>query len=445
MTNSAPKQSGSLGSRTSKRRRGGRKTSKPSGDDEIEFSLDSPNLHRGTPKESSDLEDCDKDSECGGFVTKCRDSAWRKKLQNRVEESGALNESMILDAQSNVEEVLNEDSILNCDEWHDGEIPETVRPPVDIPAPAEELGLPIVYFEHFFSDDLWEAMVNFTNSHSTVASSGTKFVNVDVDELKSFFGIWMYMGVMSAGSTRDYWSTETSVPQVSSVMSYNRFSQIRASLRFYDKAEEDELDQSDRYRKVSFLIDHIRKKCQGLEQETHFSIDEVMVPYKGTFAGGLRQFIKDKPHRFGFKMFALAGVSGIIYDFFFYSGKSTFQNIPMTEQEKQMGFGAQVVSHLVRSLDDPGSCTMTFDNWYTSVKLIQYLKDEFNLLSSGTVRKNRIDNCPLLDKKDLEKRGRGSYDTKVKGDVQLTKWLDSKIVFLASSVVGTQPEGRVER
>lgn len=152
----------------------------------------------------------------------------------------------------------------------------------------------------------------------------------------------------------------------------------------------------------------MRKKCQGLAQETNFSIDEVMVPYKGTFAGGLRQFIKDKPHRFGFKMFALAGVSGIIYDFIFYGGKSTFQNIPFTYKEKQMGFGAQVVSYLVRSLDEPQNCTLTFDNWYTSVKLIQYLKDEFNLSSSGTVRKNRIDHCPLLDKKELEKQGRGS-------------------------------------
>lgn len=107
--------------------------------------------------------------------------------------------------------------------------------------------------------------------------------------MKRFLGVWLSMGVNRMRSTRDYWNVDTNVHQVSSVMTYNRFQSIKASLCFYDKCQEDKLDKADRYAKVRYLIQWMRVKCKQLPQENHFSLDEVMIPYKGKFAGNLKQ------------------------------------------------------------------------------------------------------------------------------------------------------------
>lgn len=46
-----------------------------------------------------------------------------------------------------------------------------------------------------------------------------------------------------------------------------------------------------------------------------------MVPFKGNI--DVRQYIKGKPNPWGIKIFALAGQSGIIYDFLLYQGQRT--------------------------------------------------------------------------------------------------------------------------
>lgn len=113
--------------------------------------------------------------------------------------------------------------------------------PVTIPPIAETLLDPINYFQYFFTDDLLEQIVDFTNTYATW-KSGKKNLNLSLLELKSFLGIWMYMGVNQLPSLRDYWGTETSVPQVSEFMTFNRFQTVRSSLHLHDKTKENLLD-----------------------------------------------------------------------------------------------------------------------------------------------------------------------------------------------------------
>lgn len=56
--------------------------------------------------------------------------------------------------------------------------------------------------------------------------------------------------------------------------------------------------------------------------ENHFSVDEMMVPCKGKKAGSLRQYLPSRPNKWEFKIFVRAGVSGFVYDFMVYTGKS---------------------------------------------------------------------------------------------------------------------------
>lgn len=74
----------------------------------------------------------------------------------------------------------------------------------------------------------------------------------------------------------------------------------------------------------------------------------MMVPYKGTRAGNLRQYIQNKPHKWGFKIFVRAGISGIIYDFLRYTGKGMLTDL--SEEEREFGIGGQVVIKLCKTI-----------------------------------------------------------------------------------------------
>jgi hypothetical protein len=343
-------------------------------------------------------------------------------------------------------EAEDEDNPQDLLTWTEECLPEANRPSFSIPPPAEELEDPYNYFEYFFDEELINMMTNFTNSALKLRKGKEFAEEVTADEMRKFLGIWIYMGVCQLPGLRDYWAGDTQVPQVSNFMSFNRFQAIRSSLHFYDKSLEDQLDPQDRFRKISPLLLYIKRKCNDLIQEAHMSIDEIMVPYKGKYAGNLRQFIMNKPHKFGFKLFALASSSGIVHDFFPYAGATTFDKMTFTPEEETMGVGAKIVICFAKVIDQPEKTTLYFDNYFTSLTLLSHLKKKYNILASGTIRSNRTGDCPLKSDKDIKKEGRGAFDFKLSSTgVQIVKWNDNKIVHLASTFVGALPVAVAQR
>ena len=171
-----------------------------------------------------------------------------------------------------------------------------------------------------------------------------------------------------------------------------------------------------------------------------------MIPYKGTRATNLRQYMKGKPHKWGFKFFVRAGVSGIVYDILPYCVSSTFDQESLTSIESNMGLGAKVVISLSKSIPNPSESVLYFDNFFMSIHLLTHLKENMDILALGTLRKNRIEGCPLLSDKDLKKRGRGSYDHRINGEgIIVVKWVDNKAVCLASTAGGIRPTGTAQR
>ena len=52
---------------------------------------------------------------------------------------------------------------------------------------------------------------------------------------------------------------------------------------------------------------------------------------------------------------------------------------------------------------------LTFDNLITSIPLVEHLT-EIGIGCTGTIRSNRVGDCPLKSIKEVEKMKRGSYD-----------------------------------
>ena len=89
-----------------------------------------------------------------------------------------------------------------------------------------------------------------------------------------------------------------------------------------------------------------------------------------------------------------------MYDFNIYGGKRE------TNEEVadfcHLDKSAQVVARLCRNLPYHAGHKLYFDNWFTMMGLLVYLKDN-GILACGTVRSNRIQRCPLKNNKELEK------------------------------------------
>ncbi|CAH1991505.1 unnamed protein product [Acanthoscelides obtectus] len=170
------------------------------------------------------------------------------------------------------------------------------------------------------------------NIYSTLTTG--RSIDTTANEIRSFVGIELIMGVVQMPAIEDYWAIETRYSIIADVMPVKRFKKLRRRIQFQDNNTD---PQGDRLFKIRPLREKLRQKCIGIEEEGLFSIDEMMIAYKGKKAGSLRQYMPKKPNKWGFKMFVRAGVSGIVQDFLIYTGSSTFDEILFSKEEQQMG------------------------------------------------------------------------------------------------------------
>lgn len=195
----------------------------------------------------------------------------------------------------------------------------------------------------------------------------------------------------------------------------------------------------------SFLVTAFRNEPQTPKQ----SIDEVMVAYKGKTAGNLRQYIKTKPDKWGFKLFARASEDDFIHDIVLYQGKNTLEahGVMLTPEQTAMGATSQIVSVLASTMSSSTTTAIFADNFFTSLEIVRYLKKR-NWRYTGTARENRIGNPPVKSIKEMEKKAvpRGTYDYRTSDDgILVVRWKDNKVVTLVSTDVGVEPISSVYR
>lgn len=115
---------------------------------------------------------------------------------------------------------------------------------------------------------------------------------------------------------RIYWSAKFRYYSIASIMSRDRFFQLRVNLHFVNLVS-DEMKKNNKLRKVQPLIDFVRNRCLSIERSsTYYSIDEQMIPFLGRCQ--IRQFVKGKPRPVGLKNFVISTSDGLIIDFKIY-------------------------------------------------------------------------------------------------------------------------------
>lgn len=92
-------------------------------------------------------------------------------------------------------------------------------------------------------------------------------------------------------------------------MSRNRLETIIRNVHFVDNMSISEAKKKkDRLWKLRAWITNLRNNFLQVTAEEYHAVDEIMIPFKGQSI--MRQYVHNKPHRWGFKIWGRSGVSG---------------------------------------------------------------------------------------------------------------------------------------
>ncbi|XP_041961435.1 piggyBac transposable element-derived protein 4-like [Alosa sapidissima] len=299
------------------------------------------------------------------------------------------------------------------------------------------------FFMMFFTSAIVADICGFTNlkgwelimSSPSYANRKGGWDEVTPDELYRFLGLLIYMGLTSLPDVGRYWGTKSLQGSWAKMfMSRNRFKALLAALHVVDPTTE---NNSDRLRKLRYLMDHLKAKCQQLYQAgKHLSVDERMVKSKGR--SGFKQYMKGKPTPWGFKLWVIAtSDSGYTLDFNVYTG---------SRDGRVTDLASKVVEELVQPFKGMGH-TVWFDNFYTSPALMIKLRG-WGLNACGTCRVNRkrfpdhFKNIKLWNR--TSKRGDMRWD-RIEGDVLVVQWKDTRVVSCLSNFHNANDYTEVER
>ena len=147
--------------------------------------------------------------------------------------------------------------------------------------------------------------------------------DVTADEIRRFIAFLIHFGVVHVGDDvtlyDGLWAR--------AILPRERFFAILA-LHVVDPATE---DPNNKLRQVESFINHFKKRCSELyKPRQHVAIHEGMV--KSRHRSGFRQFIKDKPTKWGITLAGLADSSnGYTVDFNIYIGRAAGQEVGENE------------------------------------------------------------------------------------------------------------------
>ena len=149
----------------------------------------------------------------------------------------------------------------------------------------------------------------------------------------------------------------------------------------------------------------------------------------------LKQFIRGKPTRFGFKVWVLATSAGELIRCEPYAGART------KLFSYGLGQGNDVVYGLVEDAKLVAGTKVACDILFTSLDLLEHMSKK-GIGVVGTMRQNRLFHLPLPSKKQGMKMTRGqTEEVYLSEDKVVVVWKDSAPVYMASNFADINPMG----
>ena len=298
---------------------------------------------------------------------------------------------------------------------------------------------PVEYFAKYFSAEMINLKVDESNRFAVFEKQ--KALNTTFDEQLMVHGMLIKMGIVNMPRYEMYWSNDYRLDGIAKLMSRNRFYDLLSALHFTDnnKLVTRRDDPSyDRFAKIRPLTKMLKANCQKIVSGQNQCVDEQVIKFKGKH--GLKQYIPNKPTKRGFKVFSRNAPDGFMHDFHMYDAKDL-------DLEKSCGyFPGDVVIKLTQNLDRGKGYIFYYDNYFNFPELQEKLLSD-GIYSCGTIRKDRLRNCPTKSDREMRQIGRGTCEchTDTASNVSILQWFDNKSVYLASNFAGALPTDEVER
>lgn len=338
--------------------------------------------------------------------------------------------------------VRNAKMNIKKNRWITGDFEKTTK----FPNRAKDFGKyislsPTELFELFFTDEIWEHIQLETSKYAL--STNCADPKITKSELKCFFGILIVSGYNILPGKKFFWDCASDMRNefVADSMRRERFITI---MKFMHWADNERMSSEDKVWKIRPVIDMLQAKfLQNFVPTEHLNYDESMIKYYGRHS--LKQFIKGKPIRFGYKVWCMNAENGYLISFEIYQGTG-----PQPNEAYDKLYG-KCTAPLVKMLDNLPEKDLPYqiftDNLFTSVNLMTSLRKR-GYGVTGTVRKNRFPkDLPLPTKTEMEKKDRGSFASAISKDdgYIIARWKDNAVVTMASTTYGVQPLSSASR
>lgn len=243
------------------------------------------------------------------------------------------------------------------------------------------------YFLHFFSDNIFDIILQHTNAE--IARQAQKYSghqNVSPttkDELKALFGVLILSAAKKDNhlSARHMFDSTISGKFYRSCMNCDRFLYLLNCIRCDDKETREERKINDPFTHIREIWEIFIDTCRNSYTPTSYvTIDEQLLAFRGRCP--FRMYIPNKPAKYGIKIVMVCdSATKYMSDASPYLGKKTETNgLPLAEF---------YVKELTKSIHGTNR-NVTMDNWFTSVSLAdQLLQSPYKLTMIGTIRKNK--------------------------------------------------------
>ncbi|XP_026161494.1 piggyBac transposable element-derived protein 4-like isoform X2 [Mastacembelus armatus] len=328
--------------------------------------------------------------------------------------------------------------------WHDRD-EEDIKPdaprfmPARTPGPTVDTTKawsPISLFQLFFSASVVRTIIENTNANAVKRKrAGMKFKweVLTAKDFYTFLAIVIFTGLVTVQNRSDYWRKKWlyNFPFPSEKMTQDRFEAIMWSLHLSNPEEDEENEKKrstaeyDRLFKIKPLYTEMVDACKAhFQPYNNLSIDEQIVATKAQIS--LKQYIKEKPTKWGYKIFVLRDTSiGYTWNFFVYTGKR--------ESPRGHGLSYSAVMDLMPFPLLGTGYTLYTDNFYTSPTLCTDLSTK-KIGCCGTIGKHR-NGFPQTQTNDLPKKAeRGDIRWIRSGKLLYVKWMGTREVTMCSTV-----------
>ena len=294
------------------------------------------------------------------------------------------------------------------------------------------------FFRLFITPQMVSAVVTHTNTYALLKVGTRTYSRCYLDkdgfwkktseaEIYKFIALLIYFGLVKVGGDKaKYWSTKTVYHGLwaRKMLSRNRYSALAAFLHVVDPSNE---TPGHKLRKVEEFLASFKERCKLLYQPSQkLAVDERMV--KSKHRSGIKQYMKNKPTKWGLKLWVLADSdNGYTVDFNVYIGKDAARNT------SQYGLSYDVVMELMKPFLNQGY-HLYLDNFYTSSQLLTDLFLHGTPAVGTTINRKGFPAC-LADAKGWARKGkRGDVRWVRHSPILALQWIDSKPVSILSTL-----------